>query len=351
MIKELSSLRSIFIIIIFLHHMSVFPGGGGMGVAFFFILGGFAMTIGYHEKVMSNSFNYCSYIARRVIKFYPLHWLCLLAFLPIVTKGFSWQTFILNAALIHSWIPDGRFFFSYNDVSWYLADTVFFATVFPFVFRFIERKSTQQKIILGGLLLMMYGVIVAIMPRHYCLALLYINPLVRLFDFILGIYLGLLFFTIRKDERAKLYVFNNKGIAKFIVYFAIVLLLIQTVLLQGKTNSVSAYYWPLIFVIIIGTSIISVFDIQSVFKNKLLVKFGEYSFSFFMLHKLVIIYVYKIIRPNLLLCVDNRYILQVLLIVICFIVTLIATVLVQNYFVNPITQWLTKKIQPSTIVQ
>lgn len=79
MIKSLSSLRFIFILFIFLHHCRGYVGGGSMGVAFLFVLGGFCMALGYKEKVLRDDFKYSQHLTRRLIKFYPLYWLCLFA--------------------------------------------------------------------------------------------------------------------------------------------------------------------------------------------------------------------------------------------------------------------------------
>ena len=79
-----------------------------MAVAFFFVLGGFAMTLGYEKRVRSSEFNYKDYIVRRFIKFYPLHWLCLLAVLPLALWNFNWIAipgFLINAVLLQTWIP------------------------------------------------------------------------------------------------------------------------------------------------------------------------------------------------------------------------------------------------------
>lgn len=66
MIKSLTSLRGIFILFIFFHHcLHLYPGGGTMAVAFFFVLGGFAMTLGYKDKIMKEDFNYKQYLTRR----------------------------------------------------------------------------------------------------------------------------------------------------------------------------------------------------------------------------------------------------------------------------------------------
>lgn len=344
MIKELSSLRGIFILFIFLHHMSVFPGGGGMGVAFFFVLGGFAMTLGYHDKVMQPSFVYGRYIARRMIKFYPLHWLCLFLSIPLV-ESFSWLTFGTNAALLHSWIPIGRFYFSYNMVSWYLANTMFFAVIFPLLFRCINGMKLKM---MGALFILLY-IIIAIFGFDSCRKdILYIHPMVRLFDFIVGISVGKTYLNIKDNTIVKSFVKNNRLLVIRSIWIAIFLLVVLSIFLSGKKP---VFYWPLIAFVIIATSLTNVSDETNILKNKWLIKFGEYSFPFFMLHQILIMYVYKFIRPSLCLLTDNRYILQVMLIIACFVITLIATILIQNYINKPVTQWLTRKIQPSTTVQ
>ena len=49
--NNLTVLRGIFIIMIVLHHLNLYEGGGTLGVAFFFMLGGFALSLGYYDKV------------------------------------------------------------------------------------------------------------------------------------------------------------------------------------------------------------------------------------------------------------------------------------------------------------
>lgn len=353
MIKELSSLRGIFILFIFLHHMSVFPGGGGMGVAFFFVLGGFAMTLGYHQKVMLPEFSYISYLTKRMIKFYPLHWLCLLAALPLCVGTFSWPTFILNASLLHSWIPNGEYYFSYNAVSWYLADTLFFAMVFPFLFKRITKSSKQLKWIFFISLVLAYIFLVLLIPDNMEHAILYINPLVRLLDFIVGIFAGLLFLKIKEMQSVKSVFDKHSKLFNGIVFVLIAAIVVQSIAVSVMGIKICPpLFWPLILAIIVTTSLLGAFQLGgSIISNKWLVKFGEYSFPFFILHQIIIRYVYKFIRPSLCLLTDNRYILQVMLIIVCFVITIIVTIIIHNYINKPVTQWLTKKIHTSTTVQ
>ena len=59
MIAPLTSIRLIFILMIFLFHCHVpySENMGCYGVSFFFILSGFVLSLSYKQKVLSNDFN------------------------------------------------------------------------------------------------------------------------------------------------------------------------------------------------------------------------------------------------------------------------------------------------------
>ena len=63
--NAITSLRGIFIIMIVLHHLGLYSGGGTLGVAFFFMLGGLTLSLGYYERVCRPDFEYSQYIRRR----------------------------------------------------------------------------------------------------------------------------------------------------------------------------------------------------------------------------------------------------------------------------------------------
>lgn len=86
MIRTLQSLRFLFVGMIFLSHFSygtipTFNFGGDCGVAFFFILSGFGISCGYGEHLLSHQVTFRTFFLKRIIKLYPLHLLCLLAYL------------------------------------------------------------------------------------------------------------------------------------------------------------------------------------------------------------------------------------------------------------------------------
>lgn len=255
MIKSLVSLRGIFIIFIFFHHLGIYQGGGTMSVAFFFVLGGFAMTLGYSDKIVGGDFYYRQYLTRRCIKFYPLHWLCLLAVaLPILLrhydKLFLVRDFCLNVVLLQTWIPIESVYFSYNAVSWYLADTMFFAVVFPFIFKWITGASHKSKGVIVAFMVALYATIAILIPEEKYHAILYISPYMRLMDFVFGICLAFGYLKLKEIKAAKS---NNKA-CQIAILTLIVLLVIESCLISENVRLFAPVYWaPVALLIMIAS--------------------------------------------------------------------------------------------------
>jgi len=344
MIKSLTALRGIFILFIFLHHAGVYPGGGAMGVVFFFVLSGFSMTLGYHENVKRPDFNYKQYLTRRAIKFYPLHWITLFANIPLILMStLHWwliPLFFVNAALLHTLVPIQQIYFSFNAVSWFLADILFFAVVFPFAFRKIVALDNKQRGIMMLLGLVAYSVIAFIsfhLPDSVMKGIIYVSPFVRLFDFVFGILLGLDFLSIK--EKGRIWSNEQTRGAIFISIIAIVVVLVvESVLLDDKITLIAPLYWPLTAVLILISALPNRINLL---ENKMLIRLGECSFTIFLVHRLVIRYTNKLIP------IDNT----ILYVSFCLVVTVGLSLIIDKYILKPITQWLTKRNQQSMIAR
>lgn len=259
MIKELTSLRFIFIALIFIHHIGVYPGGGPLGVAFFYVLSGFSLTLGYGEKIKKGNFLFSPYVLKRFWKFYPIHWLCLFLAIPyaIYTYGeFQVPEFFANAALIHSWIPVGTYYFSFNSVSWYLADTVFLALIFPFIGRLFLNLRKKNLIIISFVLLASYTIIEILLWHHDVFQFIYINPVSRIPDFIIGVQLAIFFkdFCIKEDSKYIFFVRKHYNMATAICVFFVVLLIFESVLIPDKLAQIAGVFWPFIAVVVLSAA-------------------------------------------------------------------------------------------------
>ena len=187
MIATLQSLRFIFVMMIFMSHFTyqgvgAFDAGGDCGVAFFFLLSGFGLSLGYGRQLRQGTFCYWRFLRRRLLKVYPLHLLCLGVFLVLSRQAFDLRV-LLNALLLQSWVPDREYYFSCNGVSWFLSCLLFCYAVFPWLYR---HASWSLLVIM----LVACGVVYWVVPYDRVNSILYVNPLLRSVDFYLGVMLA-----------------------------------------------------------------------------------------------------------------------------------------------------------------
>lgn len=195
MIETLQSLRFIFFVMIFMSHFGydgrpTFDAGGDCGVSFFFILSGFVMTLAYGKKAASERFSYRRFMVRRMAKLYPLHLLCLLAFVVINIKSMDAEALVRllpNLLLIQSWLPSADYYFSGNAVSWFLSDILLCYAVFPFVCRAIRRMTPAALTFTWAAVLMAYSLLLCNVTDAMTNTFIYVFPPVRTVDFALGI--------------------------------------------------------------------------------------------------------------------------------------------------------------------
>ena len=322
----------------------MYIGGGTMAVAFFFVLGGFCMTLGYKDRVLMPEFSYRKYIIKRCTKFFPLHWLTLLAAVPFVLLSFSWKqipVLFFNASLLQTWIPIKSIYFSFNWVSWYLANTMFFAVVFPLLFKWIARATPKGKAAIAASFALVYTLVAVSIPLEWRHAILYISPIMRLTDFIFGILLALGYLKLKElvDDR-KLGV-----VYQIVVITAIVLLVIESSLVSESTSFIAPIYWPLVAFVIFLASLSGTSGGGILLENKLFQRLGELSFTIFLTHQLVLRYTTVVFEK--ILHFENN----IVYVIFTLSLTILVSSVVEKYILKPITKWLTKRIQPSMTVR
>ncbi len=206
-LPALTGLRFVAAMMILMHHMTEvfnFPPDIGRllplvnGVSFFFILSGFILTHVYRGD-MDNGRRRKFYLAR-FARIWPSHIACmvLLAILvraPRLTTDEAWIGFLTNFSLLQAWIPNPRIFFSLNAVSWTLSVEAFFYLLFPFIA--FRRNGTFVLWMAGSfacvVVMALLTTAIGAEPYDYEVvypsidAMMYINPVSRLFEFILGI--------------------------------------------------------------------------------------------------------------------------------------------------------------------
>jgi peptidoglycan/LPS O-acetylase OafA/YrhL len=116
---------------------------GNYAVPFFFILSGFVLTYNYaHTFVDLNWHKYFKFISLRLAHIYPVHIVTLVFVLCMITvarfkgisitdSGYTFDTFIQNVLLIHTWVPN--FTLNWNYPAWAVSSEWFAYLWFPIV--------------------------------------------------------------------------------------------------------------------------------------------------------------------------------------------------------------------------
>lgn len=177
------------------------------GVSFFFVLSGFILTCVYHNKLDSMRDVGQFYVAR-VARIWPLH-LATLALFLILLPADAWfvggpgpdsiRIALANVFLVQSWIPSVRYFFSFNAVSWSISTEMFFYLMFP-VLRYRWAQTWHWKSLL--ILLVVVAILTIATARGIpdvdfgnaaavsSSGVGYIWPFVRITEFVLGMMAG-----------------------------------------------------------------------------------------------------------------------------------------------------------------
>lgn len=299
MIKPLTSLRFFFAFMVFVSHLWFIKDDGAfatqlyehifsegyIGVSFFFILSGFILSYTYKDKIINNKISKQSFWIARLARIYPLHFITLMVAVPLSFRSdmIEWIIrFVLNLFLVQSFVPSQDVYFYFNSVSWSISDELFFYLVFPFLILALFRKKNMAVL---PLLLLVIPVGLFFIKSTYHHKYFYINPLLRLADFTIGIALYHIY------ELRKHIEFPTKSLATYAELIAVLVLMLFFALHEYVPQGFrySCYYWPpmigIIYVFAYSKGAISNF-----LSNDRLVYLGEISFGFYMWHMLVIRY-------------------------------------------------------------
>lgn len=335
----LQSLRGLFALMIFFHHVDWFEAGGDAGVAFFIILSGFVLSLGYGARITEATFDRQRYMRRRLIRVYPLHLACFVAAIilaPGSIAGSGWEAMGLNLVLLQSWVPLQMVFFSGNAVAWCLSDLLFCYAVFPGIIRWLKAHKRGTVAFTTAGMLAAYIVVLIITPAKWRLGIIYINPVMRLFDFLFGIALFLLWknrgAAILSVSRVKATVLETVAWLLFVCWVILYVRIPEPV-------SLGCWWWPVsgILILVFAASDAPVGVIGRILSQRWAVKAGELSFSFYMVHQLCIRAVDVLLVHYGIECVD------IVRVALCLIVALTATWLVHIIVEEPARKWLSSR--------
>ena len=356
MITSLQALRFIFALFILskhypldAYHPHLLGGAGPMGVSFFLILSGFVMSVGYEERTKLPSFSWKSFMLKRLIRLWPLHLLCLGAWIILAYGAWGSSAIyplpLLGNALLLQCLPVAHI--EGNGVAWCLSVLVLFYAIYPL---FARLKNVQ--LILFALLihigLLSFEPYILNLPPlpefniHWWYW--YQSPVSRIIDFIIGILCYRSFQYIVKDHEDHLRRYLSipyRWIIELIPVTLCACLLMSLISHYTYYRMVVYFYLPcylMILVFALSSTYPNRASIANLISRPWLIYLGEISFSFYMIHNLVILSVKQILsriapgvgwEPRLAITV---------------IVTILLSILINRYYETPIANYLSKRL-------
>jgi len=235
------------------------------------------------------------------------------------------KIWIINIFALQSFFPNYEDYFI-NAPSWSISDEFFFYLCFPLIFPLILKFKNIGLIIIVSLVILLFS-IYSFYPFFSEKFVFYINPISRLLDFSLGIYL----FTLFNKFRNLKYNFVKSSLIELLAILTFLFFFLPHNLFP-RMYRFSIYYWIPMFMIIFTFSIFKGI-ISNVLNNRLLVYLGEISFSFYLIHLSII----GIVLP---ICSNmNPFLIILILLMICI---LLSTILYE-FFEKPVNNYLKQK--------
>lgn len=351
MIHPLTSLRFLFAFLVFLNHSAflfqAYPSElwpfnhvfskGGAGVCFFFIFSGFILSKVYSNRLLTKTSSWHTFIIKRIARIYPIHIVALLLFLPyhfvtsmegeqyVLSSDFL-KSFMLNISLLQSFYPDKEIYFSFNAPSWSLSVTMFFYLAFPgLIYLASKSKRTYLWVLLIMICALAFSLSLATINENLGHYLFYINPVVRLLDFMAGIAL----YLIIKDYKNSASVL--RGTLTELVAFGV---LIASLWFHDYVNEAyrySLYYW-LPSMLIISTIYFQKGYLSKLLSKKWLVFLGNISLSFYLLHWVILNYI-SLINYKLKLT-ENGVVLFILSLSVILLCSSISYLFIERPFIE-----------------
>jgi len=178
-----------------------------VGVTFFFVMSGFALTYVYDQQHELGRFSARRFYLGRVGRILPVYVFGLLVAIPLLahSHAFRWGYAVATATLTQAWLPTGSQFWNYP--LWALSAEAFFYLLFPFFLDGFRNTSARRLLMIAAavwFLSLFPGLLyhwlhpdglyyTSYLSSGFWLRVLKYNPLARLPEFVLGVIAGKLY--------------------------------------------------------------------------------------------------------------------------------------------------------------
>ncbi len=183
MIKSLNALRAVAAVVIIMYHTwsGTLATEACMAMIMMMALSG--MVNAMHQP---SPMGYGRWIAARLRRILPLHWLTLAAMVA-GGAGVGWPL-LLNALLLHAWVPSLGVCYGYNTMSWFLSALLPCYLLLPWLCRALGRVPVKAQVAALAALLVAEGAWLLTLPAGgFAVWAAYVAPPVQLVNFAAGV--------------------------------------------------------------------------------------------------------------------------------------------------------------------
>jgi len=249
-------------------------GAGATGVSFFFVLSGFVLTWSARPGDRAPAF-----WRRRIARILPVHLVTaaialLMAYTlahqskPTLSQGMA------NVLLVHSWWRP--WWQTLDPVSWSLACEAFFYAVFPLLALLLRRLGARGSAVLAGASVLAVLAVAWVDAHHWLDQQIASFPAARLPEFVLGVALARLVLLDR---------WRGPGLEASLAIAIIGYFLVPQVYDRYQTTTCTVIGFALL---IAAAAVADLRGLPSMWRHRRLVRLGELSFAFYMVHLLVL---------------------------------------------------------------
>ncbi|MEU6553475.1 acyltransferase [Streptomyces sp. NPDC046915] len=249
-------------------------GAGASGVSFFFVLSGFVLTWSARPNDRALGFWW-----RRIARIYPVHLVTVVIALlmtcaPVHQARPTLRQGLADVLLVHSWWRP--WWQTLNPVSWSLACEAFFYAAFPLLALLLRRLGARGSAALAGASVLAVLALAHTETHHWFSQPISAFPAARLPEFVLGAATARLVLLGR---------WRGPGLEGSLALAVIGYFFVPQVTAGYPATTCTVIGFALL---IPAAAVADVHDLPSLWRHRRLVRLGELSFAFYMVHLLVI---------------------------------------------------------------
>lgn len=292
-LKSLDCLRGLACLLVFFchavggsdaykHSWKFIFTAGNEAVVLFFVLSGFVLTLAYNKSIQ---FDYLSYCKKRLFRIYPAYYLSIsiMLLIAIMNGQFNYSFIYITRNILLFTQTD--YLDTLNSPSWSLAyELIISITVLP-IFWYFKRYRLIWWILIGGILFCAYTdyfIHVPSITKQFPI----VNPLLGVPYYAISFLMGVLICEYRDQL--------NKYVTTAIIPIYIILFF----------NFYFSYQYGSLTLVSLGSAgivaaAVNNDKIKSLLENKILLFYGKISYSFYILHAVILEIIKDYLPANL----------------------------------------------------